>query len=487
MDSQIVLVLSILVVTIILFITEKLRVDVIAILILLVLAWTRLVTPREAFSGLASNAVISMMAVMVMGYGLDRSGFTNILIRPIIKLSGSRERGIISVISLAVGSLSAFMQNIGATALFIPAVNRISRRLGIPSSRLFMPMGFAAILGGTLTLVGSGPLIILNDLLHQGGLDGYGMFSVTPVGIALLAGGIIYFIIFGKYVLPSRGDEEGGRTAQRRIVESWHIPCEIDGFRILPDSPFVGMTFEETGLWSKYNLNLLALCRSDDCTGEDIEYAPWRSTRLEAGQQIALLGSSGDKQKLLESGGLEAVKSSGFLDEVRSGTGMSFIDLILPHKTPAVGKTIRELAIRKNFSIEPVMIDTGGEEHRGDISDIPLTPGCTLIVYGHGPNIMSFAANHGFIPVTPVESERPPGSKPLTAFLCFALSIALVIMTGKLPVALFSGALAMVLLRVIDIDELYRAIDWKTVFLIAGLIPLGVAMEKTGAAEFLAL
>ncbi|MBU8922434.1 MAG: hypothetical protein KOO63_11510, partial [Bacteroidales bacterium] len=163
MSGEIILVLSILLVTIVLFVTEKLRVDIVAILVMITLAWSRLISPSEALSGLASRAVVSMAGVMILGYGLDRSGVTNWLIKPIIRIAGSKERGIISVISLAVGSLSAFMQNIGATALFIPAVKKISGRLKIPSSRLFMPMGFAAILGGTLTLVGSGPLIILND------------------------------------------------------------------------------------------------------------------------------------------------------------------------------------------------------------------------------------------------------------------------------------------------------------------------------------
>ncbi|MBN1164230.1 MAG: SLC13 family permease [Candidatus Krumholzibacteriota bacterium] len=482
MSGEIALVLSILVATIILFVTEKLRVDVIAILILLILAWTRLITPREAFSGLASNAVVAMMAVMVMGYGLDKSGFTNRLIRPIIRISGSRERGIISVISLTAGTLSAFMQNIGATALFIPAVKRISRKLQIPSSRLFMPMGFAAILGGTLTLVGSGPLIILNDLLRQGGLTGYGLFSVTPVGLALLAGGILYFLILGRYVLPSTAEKEGEGTVQRRVIETWDLPAAIDGFRILPGSPLDGMIFEDTGIWSEYRLNLLALGE-----GRDIEFAPWRSTRLAAGQELALLGEAASKEKLVQRSGMAAVENSAFLEKVRSGGEMAFSELILPHKSHAIGRTIRELAIRKNFSVEPVVLDTGRQEYRGDISDIPLTPGCTLIVYGHAPNIRALASRLGFIPVTPLEAEQPAGSKPVTAFLCFALAIFLVMITAKIPVALFSGALAMVLFRVIDIDELYRAIDWKTIFLIAGLIPLGIAMEKTGAAQFLAL
>lgn len=481
MNGQIILVLSVLMATIVLFVTEKLRIDIIAILILLVLALSRLVTPAEALSGFASNAVISMAAVMVLGYGLDRSGFTDSLIKPIIKLSGSGERGIIGVISMTVGGLSAFMQNIGATALFIPAVRRISTRLEIPSSRLFMPMGFAAILGGTLTLVGSGPLIILNDLLDQGGLAHFGLFSVTPVGFALLTGGILYFLIFGKYVLPGRSDGEDDVSQQRKVIEAYNLSREIDAYRINSGSPLAGKTYEETGLWSEYHINLMALSE-----GREIQYAPWRSTRLAEGQELALLGSREGKRRLLEEGFLEEVGESEFLDRVRSDGEMIFAELMLPNRSAPVGKTIREIAIRKNYNVEPIMIDSAEGDFRGDISDVKMSPGCTFIVYGHAAKIKTMADDLGFIPVTPLSDSRPECSKPLIALACFLASIAAVIFGVSLPISLASGALLMILLGVISIDDAYRAIDWKTVVLIAGLIPLGVAMDKTGAAKLIA-
>ena len=177
--------------TIILFITEIFRVDIIAGIVMLSLAWLGLVTPAQAFSGFGSNAVISIVGVMIMGYGIDRSGAMNRLSIAIVQLAGSQEKRLLGVISTVVGLISAFMQNIGSAALFLPALLRISRNTRIPSSRLIMPMGFAAILGGTITMVGSGPLIILNDLLKQGGQEPFGLFSVTPLGLALLFSGIV--------------------------------------------------------------------------------------------------------------------------------------------------------------------------------------------------------------------------------------------------------------------------------------------------------
>ncbi len=184
----------------VLFITEWLRPDIVAVLVMLVLPWLGLIEAKQAFSGLSSSAVLSIMGVMIMSAGIESTGLMSKIARPIVQKAGSNEKRLIVLVSAIVGSISAFMQNIGAVALFLPALLGISRQTKIPASRLLIPMGFSAILGGTLTLVASGPMIILNDLLRQGGLAPLGLFSVTPVGVVLLASGILYFLFFGKVV-----------------------------------------------------------------------------------------------------------------------------------------------------------------------------------------------------------------------------------------------------------------------------------------------
>lgn len=191
----------VLAVTILLFVTEILRVDVVAVLVILILAWTGLVSPAQALSGLASNAVVSMAAIMILGRGMERAGVVHKISRAVLRIAGSDERRLIGITSWVVGLISSFMQNVGSVALFLPAVLRISKSTRTPASRLLMPMGFAAILGGTLSMVGSSPLIILNDLLRQGE-EPFGIFSVTPIGVILLGSGIGYFMIFGHRLLP---------------------------------------------------------------------------------------------------------------------------------------------------------------------------------------------------------------------------------------------------------------------------------------------
>ncbi|HSQ85493.1 MAG TPA: SLC13 family permease [Desulfobacterales bacterium] len=205
MTPEMILTMIVLGFAVVLFIFEWVRVDVVGIIMMALLPLIGLISPKEAFVGLSSNAVVSIMAVIIIGAGLDKTGVMNKVAGPIIKLAGNSEKKVITLVSGTVGIISSMMQNIGAAALFLPATQRISKRMGIPISRILMPMGFCAIIGGTITLVGASPTILLNDLMVLGGkkLEPFGLFTQTPIGICLLSSAIIYFLIFGKFVLPA--------------------------------------------------------------------------------------------------------------------------------------------------------------------------------------------------------------------------------------------------------------------------------------------
>ena len=192
-----------------LFISEWVRVDVVGIMMMILLPLVGLVSPKEAFVGLSSNAVCSIIAVIILGAGLDKTGVMNKVAGPIVKLVGKNEKKVIAFIAGTVGLISTVMQNIGAAALFLPATMRISKRTGMPASRVLMPMGFCAIIGGTITLIGNSPTILLNDLLILGGnkLQPFGLFTQTPIGICLLSSAVLYFTFFGKYILPAATGE----------------------------------------------------------------------------------------------------------------------------------------------------------------------------------------------------------------------------------------------------------------------------------------
>jgi len=480
MTTEIILVLSVLAVTILLFVFEVFRVDIIAVLIMISLAWLGLVPAGEVFSGFASNAVISMIGVMILGYGIDRSGAMNHATRFITRIAGSSEKRLTGVISSAVGVLSAFMQNIGATVLFLPSMLKISKTSKIDPSRLMMPMGFAAILGGTMSMVGSGPLIILNDLLTQYGQQKYGLFSVSPLGLLLLAMGILYFQVFGRVILPKKEGVDIQKGPQQELIETWQLPSSVFECLIPPDSPIINKTREDIQFRSRYRLNLLSKIE-----GGEILYAPWRYSRFVPGQVLRLLGDRKDVERLAADYQLEFPVPSKKRRNTKLHHRCGFAEVIIPPRSDFAGKSIRNIAIRKTFGVEPIILMRGDEEHRGDLSDHVLQPGDAIIIFGPWENLRAMGDNRTCVLVTPVQDQREWRRKPVLAVFCFLAAIGFAISGFHLSTSLMTGVAGMILFRVVSIDEAYRAVEWKTVFLLAGLVPLGIAMNRTGTAEFI--
>jgi len=232
MDSSILIVLVILAGTVFMLVLDVVRIDVVAILSML--------APHEALSGFSSNAVVAMMAVMTMGRGVARTGLMDGFSRAVVRLAGAKRSKIVGLISVPVGLISGLIQNIGAVALFLPGVLDIARREKIAPYALIMPIGFAAILSGTLTMVGSGPLILLNDLLRGADLEPYGLLSVTPVGLVLLAMGISYFLLFGRFVLPSSQTAGQRLSEQEKLIEALRLPHQIRHYTISDNKLLAG-------------------------------------------------------------------------------------------------------------------------------------------------------------------------------------------------------------------------------------------------------
>ena len=219
MTPSIALALAVLVLVIILFVTDAVRVDVVGLLMMVLLPLLGLVTPQQAIGGLGSSAVVSIIGVIILGAGMEKTGVMRALSRVILKYAGKSEQRVVILIASSVATISAFMQNIGAAALFLPAARRISRQTGIPCSRILLPMAYCAIIGGCLTMVGSSPLIMLNDIITLDGekLAPFSMFSVTPIGLCLVGAALLYFGFLGKYILPPAGREIGRASCRERV------------------------------------------------------------------------------------------------------------------------------------------------------------------------------------------------------------------------------------------------------------------------------
>jgi len=481
MDQAIATTLIILCATIVLLVFEIVRIDVAALLCLLALGWSGVITPQEAFSGFSSNAVIAIMAVMILGHGIAKTGLMNRYSTLVLNKVGANRSKIILIISLISGIISAFIQNVGAAALFLPGIKNIARQSKIPASTLVMPIGFATILGGAISMVGSGSLIVVNDLLRSADMVPYRLFSVAPVGLALLTSGIAYFYIFGTRILPDRSDQTLLVSDQEKLIEVLNLPNQIWLFRIPPESSIIGKTTEQSGVWDRYNLHILGLIQ-----GQELQYAPWRESSFQADQELAVLGSEASMMQFATHYNLIRQEKDYRFAALNDPGQAGFAEVIIPHRSELVGQTIRQYGFRKRYAIEPVMLFSRGEEIRDDFSDHQIIPGDTFIVHGLWEHIGALKTGTNFVVTTAFVGESKDRSKTIAAVLSFLGAIILAMTGASIALSFLTGAVSLLLLRVITIQEAYRAIEWKVVFLLAGLIPLGVAMQKTGSAAYIA-
>ena len=480
-----VLVMIMICVAIFLFIVEWIRVDVVAILMMVSLPLLNLVTPKEAFIGFSSNAVISIIAVIIIGAGLDKTGIINRVVSPVLKVAGKSTSGIVIAISVTVAAISSFMQNIGAAALFLPAIQRVSKRLRIPISQLLMPVGFCAILGGTVTLVGSSPLILLNDLLAPFNLEPFGLFDVTPVGAALVASGVVYFVIFGRLVLPKKkGTEEGAEEAQPGDpVETYLGVGEPRELRTPEDFTHYREPVRIQDLRKKYLVNVVAICEPPNFTVVN----PPPEKELRDNTDLVIYGTEKNIRRMVEEEEMILKNSLEVFNDMLSDENSGTVEAVVAPRSALVGKTLNELNMADRFRVTPLAVYRHGRTMMTDVSDIALGVGDAVVFQGNWPRLKMLQNERLFIFTTPIDVEEMKPEKALFAAFWLAVALTMVIVFKiQLSVCLMTGALGMILTRVLTIDEAYQSVDWRTIFLLAGLIPLGIATEKTGTAAWIA-
>ncbi|MXZ80599.1 MAG: SLC13 family permease, partial [Gammaproteobacteria bacterium] len=495
---EIIGVLSILVFTICLFAFEVVRVDVAAVSIMVLIGLTSLipgydglVEAEQLFSGYSSNAVISIIAVMIIGAGLDRTGIMGKLANAILRLGGATEGRVITIVSGSVGLVSSFLQNIGAAALFLPVVHRIARRGNLPISRLLMPMGFCAILGGTITMVGSSPLILLNDLIMNANeaapgreeIEQLGLFAVTPIGVALLFMGVFYFLVLGRFVLPVVKDKPGeSGNMLRYFRESYGIEGEVYECVVTSDSPLVSRTMREIDAAGR--AGWIVAIRS----GNEMTVAPRGDTEFWVGSEMAIMGQRDAVYEFAAEYALRVKNEMEVFAEVLSPGNAGIAEAVIPPQSSLIGKSIKDIGLRNLYGATVLSVFRVDEVIDRGLAELVLKPGDTLVLHVKWDDLGAIAdAKNDFVVVTdfPRKDERP--DKLIYAGGCFALTLFLVLFTDiRLSAALMTGAVGMILTGVIKIEEAYNSIGWQSVFLLASLIPLGIAVESSGTAAWIA-
>ena len=501
-------VMAMLAFTVFLFVSEIIRIDLAAILVLVLIGilsympgLDRLADVNHLFDGFASNAVISIIAVMIVGAGLDKTGIMNKVAAVILKHGGTTEKRILPIVAGTVGAISSFLQNVGAAALFLPVVSRISTRSGIPLSRLLMPMGFCAILGGTMTMVGSSPLILLNDLILTANtglpddqkMAPFGLFSVTPIGLALITTGILYFLLLGRWVLPSGGasDSTGtGQGTQEYMKRVYGLKADVFEVIVPAESDLVGKVLADIN--HENHLYIISTFYRGKTSMVQVLTA-----EIAAPCRLAIIGHRTAVERFAAKFGLEVMPKLEFFVEDFAPTNAGIAEVVIPPDSKVVGKCPRELLFRKTYGLSLLAIHRGEEtlshvetdDHTStQIGLVEFRAGDMLVAHTKWENLTRLKQNRDFVIVTtdfPQEELRP--LKVGWALLFFVVALSLIIFTDiRLSLCLLTGAVGMLLARVLSIDEAYNAVGWNTVFLLASLIPLGQAVQNTATAEWIA-
>ncbi|WP_028574659.1 SLC13 family permease [Desulfonatronovibrio hydrogenovorans] len=501
LTPEMIWVLGILGLTIILFISELVRVDVAAVTIMMIIGLVGLIpggpvlVPGDRlFSGFASNAVISIIAVIILGKALEKTGLMNKLALMILRWGGSTEQRIVPIISSTVGVISGLMQNVGAAALFMSVIKSISLRTQLPVSRMLMPMAFCAILGGTLTLIGSSPLILLNDLILASNtslpdnvepMKTFGMFDVTPIGLALIFSGVVYFTIFGRYVLPARkGSEEQGFSTVEYFRKLYGLKGDIFEVHVQQDSPLKGKTVSEAESLFGHRVAVIGLYQN-----RDMRISPAHDIIIETGAVLGLLGNREEVQDICKGMELKCFGVLRHFAEVLSSATAGISEVVVPPRSHMIGKSLQDIRMRKTFGTSVLAVNRGGQVIRGNLRDLPLQAGDTLVLHSLWEDLVVMEKNPDFVVIS---SDFPHEvilhEKLPHAVIISLITLGLVIFSDlRLSVSLMSGAIAMIVAGVLTMDEAYKSVSWQSVFLLASLIPLGLAMESTGTAAWVAI
>ena len=472
---EIALTLAIIFGALVLFATEKLRVDLIALLVLVFVSVTGLVSPEEVFLGFANPAVITIWAVYIVSGGLFKTGVADMIGSLILRVSGASEARLIVVIMLVCGGMSAFMNNVGAVAVLMPAVIGISRKTKIPVSKLLIPLAFSSLLGGKMTLIGTPANILAQGILNARGLPAFGFFEITPMGAVVLATGIIYMVLIGRHLLPIR------ETATDPAI-SKRLKKYISQVMVSEESPLVGKNLYESRLGADYSLNVLSIIRNSRPMA-----GLHRDTIIRANDHLILeeaaenLISSGEELSLI-------LQVDQEVDLATLDTEQSYIFEATPApRSTIVGQTLKDINFRDRFGFTTIAVWRQGAVITEQLRDIRLRFGDALLLQGAPGRARQLKTGNEFLVLDQLEVEPVRRSRAPVAGGIMLLVIGLAIFSDLgIATSMVIGSVAMVLSGCLNMDEAYKSIDWRTVFLVGGMLSLGMAMDNTGTARFLA-
>lgn len=494
------LTLGILAAAILLFLTEWVRVDVVALLVVAALMLTGLLPAQDAVAGFANPAVLTIAALFIVGGGVVQTGLAGLIGQSILRIAGKNEALLVAVIMGAVALLSSMMSSSGTVAVLLPAIVSLARSARVSPSRLLIPLAFGALLGGALTLIGTPPNIIVSDLLSEAGLQPFGFFDFTPIGLALLAAGTLFVVLIGRRLLPAGQPVRKVQWVEtpEQLVDLYRLPDDLFQLRVRRESALAGQTIADSRLGQDFGVTVLEIRRpaapglrprlSETLRGARANaaerMAPRADSTIAAGDILVVRGSGNDvgHAAAFWNLGLQPAQAEDEDSLVNDEIGIA--EVLLPPRSALAGRTLVEARFGTLYRLTVLGIQRPNGTEKLDLKQTPLRVGDILLVQGSWRNILALRdVRRDFVVMGEPEAAMGAPTRRKVPLAILVLVGMLVLMAGNLlPVVTVSllAALAMMLTGCISIDEAYKAVDWKSVVLIAGMLPMSTALERVG-------
>lgn len=490
MNGELIWVLSILAIAVVLFATGKVRMDAIALMVIVAFVLSGTLTLNEAFSGFSDPNVILIAALFIIGDGLVRTGVATKMGAWLVSVAGNSETKMLIYLMLTVAGLGAFMSSTGVVAIFIPVVLSVSARMNTSPSRLMMPLSFAGLISGMMTLVATPPNLVVNSELLREGLHGFSFFSVTPIGLVVLILGIVYMLAMRFMLKTDNGDSARDgrkRSTFRDLIREYHLTGRARRLAIRPGSPMIGQRLDDLKLRERYCANVIGVERWRRFRRVIVNVNGVSEFRARDVLLIDMSASDVDLRQFCGEQMLEPMVLRGeyFADQALD-VGMAEVALI--PDSEMIGKTVREIAFRTRFGLNIVGMKRDGKAMDGSVVDEPLQLGDILLVVGNWRQIALLAKRgRDFVVLNmPVEVDdaSPAHSQAPHAIFCLVLMVALML-TDEIPnpIAAIIACLLMGKFRCINAESAYKAIHWPSIILIVGMMPFALALQKTGGVD----
>jgi di/tricarboxylate transporter len=508
MNTQMWISLIILVAAILFFITERLRVDVVAFGVVVVLMISGVLTVEEALAGFSNSAVLTIAALFVVGGATMQTGLAAQIGRRILAIGGTQPARLTFVLIAAVALLSSFLSDTGTVALLLPAALLLAQDANLAPSKLLIPLSYGALLGGAMTLIGTTPNLIVSEILVENQLQGFSFFSFTPIGLLLLIAGISFMLLVGRRLLPDRKSKIDSQPVENpaELLDLYRLPGNLFHLRVRRSSVLIGQALGFTRLREDFGVNVLGILRRTEprmAATFSERFASRENTRLEReslhpSPELVLelddiLIAQGRTSQVTNASsvcdlGVRAVNTEE--DEGLVTKEIGIAEVLLPPRSDMVGKTIVELRFGSRYRLNVLGLSRPGADTPAEIKTVKLAFGDILLVQGPWENILALRKYRKDFVVLgqPEASMGAPRSKKAGLALGIMLLMLGLMITNLVSVAAASllAALLMVLLGCLSMDDAYQAIDWKSIILIAGMLPMSTALGKTGLIDLAA-